>query len=70
MDKITYLTYKTLTDTPLKEEPCFESKTLAMVPKNRLFFSLGEENGWHVTGFGYISMAECIFAFSYEEELD
>ena len=70
METFTYLTYKVLTETPLKEQPSLNSRTFAMIPKNRLFFVLKEDGDWLTTAYGYVQSKDCEFAFSYEEELD
>ena len=69
MGSFTYMTWKVLTDTPLKDEPSLSARTSAMVPKNRLFIVLGENEEWLTTAYGYIQKRDCAFAFSYEEEI-
>lgn len=70
MDKFTYMMWKVLTETPLKEQPNLNSKTYAMLPRNRLFICLKEDDQWLTTAYGYIQKSDCAFAFSYEEDLD
>ena len=70
MDTFTYVVYKTLRETPLKEEPKDDSKTLTTLRANRLLIILSTKDGWSATAYGYIKADDLEYSFTFDESLD